>query len=121
MEQPDFFLASTEGYGLEAPCSCWAVKRVANEKRNDLLLARIHPPLAGQRYGGDRDIEFVLIAPRHEGGSLFPINEWPLYVHVARPIVNDPIDHEVFRSDEYELLAWAELYPTEEEARLKQV
>lgn len=118
---PDFYIASTEGYELEEPHLCWAVRRMATEERNDLLLIKIAPPLVGQKYGlGDRDVDLVLIAPRHQGGSLFPINEWPLYVHVARPLV-DLEGRDVLRSDEMEAIAWAELYRTEEEARLKRV
>lgn len=122
MERPDFYIASTEGYEMEEPHSCWAVKRMAMEQGRDLLLTRIDPPLVGQKYGlGDRDVDLVLITPRHQGGSLFPINEWPLYVHVARPLVDDPRSRDDLRSDEMELIAWAELYRTEEEARIKQI
>lgn len=107
---------------MEEPRSCWFVKRIAMERGRDLLLMRIDPPLVGQKYGlGGHDLDFVLITPRHQGDSLFPINEWPLYVHVARPLVHDPENRDALRSDEMELIAWAELYRTEEEARIKQM
>ncbi len=122
MERPDFYIASTEGYDMEEPRSCWAVKRITTEQRRDLLLIRIDPPLVGQKYGlGARDVDLVLIAPRHQGGSLFPINEWPQYVHVARPLTDAPQSRDILHSDEMELIAWAELYRTEEEARLKEM
>ena len=120
MSEPDFYLASTDSYELGAPRRCWRVKRLATDNRNDLLLIRIEPPLIGQKYGlGPRDIDLVLVAPRHQGGSLFPINEWPLYVHVARPLIENPEDRDALLSNEFESIAWAELYRTEEDARLK--
>ena len=120
MSKPDFYLASTEGYELDEPRRCWRVKRLKTDSRDDLLLVRIDPPLIGQKYGlGGRDINLVLVAPRQQGGSLFPINEWPLYIHVARLLIENPEDRDALRSDEFESIAWAELYRTEEDARLK--
>jgi len=120
MNRPDFFLASSEGYGLEEPRRCWRVKRVATDKRDDLLLVTIDPPLLGQDYGqGSRDLDLVLVATRHEGASLFPVNEWPVFVHVVRPLITNPQDRDMFRKGEYESIAWAELYPTEQDARMK--
>jgi hypothetical protein len=120
MSEPDFYLASTEGYELESPRRCWRVKRLASESRNDLLLVKIEPPLNGQKYDmGGRDIDLVLIATRQQNASLFPINEWPLYVHVARPLIDNPENRDVLRENDFESIAWAELYRTEEDARLK--
>jgi hypothetical protein len=120
MPPPDFYLASSEGYDMEEPRQCWQIKRVATEKRDDLLLVKINPPLIGQKFGlGDKDIDKVFLAPRHVGASLFPINQWPLFVHVARPLVDGPEDCLRFREADLELIAWAELYKTEEDARTK--
>jgi hypothetical protein len=120
MSEPDFYLASTEGYGLEEPHRCWRLKRLATSQRDDLLLVRIDPPLPGQKYGlGNRDIEMVLVAPRHHGTSLFPIAAWPVYVHVARPLVEAPQLRQSLGSEELEEIAWAELYKTENDARMK--
>jgi hypothetical protein len=84
-------LASTEGYDMEKPRRCWRVRRLAMAKRDDLLWLKIDPPLLGQTYGlGECDINLVLVATRHQGSSLFPIAEWPVYVHVARPLVDHP-------------------------------
>jgi hypothetical protein len=118
--EPDFYLTSSEGYEMESPRRCWRVKRLATDNRDDLLLIKIEPPLIGQKYGlGSREIDLVLIAPRHQGASLFPISEWPLYVHVARLLIENPEGRDVVRADEFESIAWAELYPTEEDARVK--
>lgn len=119
---PDFYLASTEGYGMEEPRSCWRIHRVSTPSRNDLLLIKISPPLPGQKYGlGGVDLETVLVATRHEGASLFPVNEWPLYVHVARALVENVAERDSLSEDEFVSIGWAELYPSEETARAKAI
>lgn len=112
----DFYLASSEGYGMESPRRCRAIKRIRGEDRDDYLLIEIDPPLNGQPFGlGERNIAQVIVATRHQGASLFPINEWPVFVHVARLIV--PYEgQDVVMNDEWEAIAWAELYATEEAA-----
>jgi hypothetical protein len=118
----DFFLASTEGYGLEEPRSCRRIRRIRSDSRDDLLLIRVDPPIIGQPYGlGSQDIDTLLVASRHQGYTLFPIDQWPAYVHVARLLVEAPETREYVRDDEFALIAWAELYPTWEDARRKAV
>jgi hypothetical protein len=118
--RPEFYLASSEGYDMEEPRACWRVRRLSTKDRDDLLLVRIEPPLIGQKYGlGDKDIHQVIIATRHQGASLFPISEWPIYVHVARLKVKLAENRIRLEPDEFVSIAWAELYRTHEDARLK--
>ena len=120
MNNPDFFLASSEGYRLEEPRSCKRIKRVRSDNRDDLLLVKVEPPLIGQPYGlGGRDIDTLLVATRHKGDSLFPIKEWPVFVHVARLLIENPEEREQIYENEFESIGWAELYATEATARAK--
>jgi hypothetical protein len=120
MDNPDFFLASSEGYRLEEPRSCKRIKRVRSDNRDDLLLVKVEPPLIGQPYGlGGRDIDTLLVVTRHKGDSLFPIKEWPVFVHVARLLIENPEERELIHDNEFESIAWAELYATEAAARAK--
>lgn len=120
MDRPDFYLASSEGYRLEEPRSCKRIKRVSSDSRDDLLLVKVDPPLIGQSYGlGGRDIDILLVATQHKGDSLFPINKWPMFVHVARLLIENPEQREQIHDNEFESIAWAELYRTKEDARVK--
>ena len=111
--EPDFYLASSEGYGLERPRACYRIKRLHSATRDDYLLIDLKPPIPGQPYGlGARDISYVVIATRHVGSSLFPISEWPVAVHVARPLVADPENRESLDDKELQEIGWAELYPS---------
>ncbi len=122
MTTPDFYLASTEGYDLEEPRKCWKIRRLSTPDRDDLLLIRIDPPLIGQKYGlGGRDIDRVIVASRHKGHTLFPITEWPVYVHVVRLLVDLPENRSELQANEFESIAWAELYKTEGDARSKTI
>jgi hypothetical protein len=122
MDNPDFFLASSESYRLQEPRSCKCIKRVRSDHRDDLLLVKVDPPIIGQPYGlGGRDIDTLLIATRHKGASLFPIKEWPVFVHVARLLIESPEQREQIHDNEFQSIAWAELYRTEQDARVKAI
>ena len=115
--EPDFYLASTEGYGLDVARACYRSKRLHGVSRDDYLLIRLEPPIPGQQYGlGDRAITDVVIATRHVGTSLFPICEWPVAVHVARLLVADSEDLGTVADSDLEEIGWAELYPTRQAA-----
>ena len=120
MIDPEFYLAASEGYDLEAPRACRRLKRVATASRDDLLVVEIDPPLIGQKFGlGDGMIRHVIVAPRHQGSSLFPISEWPMFVHVAR-LLTDNLEHlDKLEECDFESIAWAELYRTENDAIMK--
>jgi len=119
MTKPDFYLASSEGYGMEEPRRCFAIRRIRGDQRDDYLLARIEPPVVGQPFGlGGRDIDHVILATRHVGESLFPVQRWPVFVHVARPLVPTE-ERDVLHDGELESIAWAEIYQTEDAARSK--
>jgi hypothetical protein len=114
---PDFVLASTEGYGLEALRRCYRIRRVPGRAVDDHLVVSVDPPLDGQRFGlGDRYINELVVATRHQGSTLFPISEWPSYVHVAR-LLGSAEKKDSFGPDDLETIGWAELYRTEEDAR----
>lgn len=121
IDQPvDFYLSSSEGYDLGNPRKCYRIKRLQGDTRDDYLLIRIDPPLIGQEYGlGGQDIDEVIVAARYKGDSLFPIVEWPAFVHVARILVDNPGHRDIIHSDELEEIAWAELYETYDAARNK--
>jgi len=118
--RPDFYLASSEGYGMQNPRRAFRLKRIGGDHRDDYLLIRIDPPLIGQTYGlGGEDVYEVIVATRSLSESLFPIERWPAFVHVALPLVKDPSSREVIHDTELREIAWAELYRNEEDASAK--
>lgn len=114
MDAPDCYLSSTDYYGLEKPRSVRRIKRIALGHRDDALLAEIDPPISEW---GVKDITVVVLASRHVGQTLFPVPKWPLAVHVAKPLIENVESRDCLEIVEVETIAWAELYPTEDEAR----
>jgi hypothetical protein len=118
----DFYMGSTESTLLERPRRCWRVKRLTTPNRkDDLLVVRVAPPISGAPYELANDMDSVIVASRLGGDSLFPINTFPkapIPVYVGRPLV-DWRDRTNLNPDELKLLDWAELYPSEAEALAK--
>lgn len=89
-------------------------------ERDDLLLVKISPPVIAERHGSRvHNVDTVLLATRHKGGSLFPIIEWPVSVHVIRPLIDDVERRDKLESGEFENIAWAEVYKSEDDAQRK--
>jgi hypothetical protein len=82
------------------------------------MVIRVDPPVIGQKYGlGAEDITELLIAPRLEGYTLYPVSPWPCYVYVFRILDEAIITSRVItRPDQGEMIAWAELYRSRKEA-----
>ena len=116
--KPDFFLsAAGENQGLTAPRACWVKARLSDALRNDHMFIDINPPLIGQRFGlGAQDITHLILSPKYEGVSLFPVEEWPCHVYVSR-IVDDTITTTLtFTRSQIEVVAWGMIFCTVDEA-----
>lgn len=121
IDEPDFFLASCESHQLENPRRCKVIRSVKTQSRDDLQLIQVDPPIVGQNYGlGACDIDIVLIAARYREDSVLTVEKWPVFVHVARLLV-DAEACDVLGEEDYESIAWAELYETENDAKIKKM
>jgi hypothetical protein len=117
--KPDFFLTSTETSEVFELRKCFRLKRIVSVERPDNFLAvKISPVILGQPYGmGANDISEVVLATRHAGRSLFPVNEWPLYVYVCRIINDGAYRLGKASAKDLEIMFWGEIYRIEDEAR----
>ena len=108
---PDFYLTSSEGYDLKTVRKCYKKKKLIGENLDGYMLCDITPPLFGQKFGlGEVNISQLVLASRHKDHSLFPIKEWPAYVHVARPVVDNIEDIFFINKSDIELIGWGEIY-----------
>lgn len=84
------------------------------------MLIEIEPPLIGQGFGlGGADITRLIISTRHQGETLFPITAWPTSVYVARILDENVIKVRAFGREQVELIAWAMIFGTREEAAVQ--
>lgn len=117
-DHPDFYLASSEGYGLEKVRGCYKERRLMNGHPDGYMLCEIDPPIVGQPYDlGGQDIQRIIIASRHSGYSVFAINDWPAYVHVARLTRDVSVDKFVIAENDIESIGWAEVYESSATAK----
>ncbi len=114
-----FYLVSTEDPGtIDEPRTCRVVRRVTVGEDQDCLLVEIDPPLIGQQFGlGGQDVDILILGARHVEGSLFPVWEWPTYVNVSRPTVDNPKLRADFTVEEADFFDIGAIYRTEESAR----
>lgn len=98
--------------------SCEFVERLQSETRDDLMLIKAQPPISidGQSQ------EMVILAKRHSGATLYPPHPWPVCVHVMRiPEGWSFKCGDMVKDSDLRSWAWAEIYPTEELARQKNI
>ena len=116
--QPNCFLTTAGEYsGLTEPRACRTISRLRDRDRDDYMLVEIVPPLSGQSFGlGCKDITRLLLSTKLKGTALFPIQEWPAHVYVARVLDDSIFKSLVFTAQQVELIAHGFLYPTLDEA-----
>ena len=113
---PDFYWVSSDGARLNEVVKCYKDRRLSYLNSEGVLVCEIDPPLIGQAFGlGGSDVAKVVFVHRHRGFSLFPIVDWPAYVHVGRLICDIP--HGVFslRQSDVAFFQWGELYRTDDQ------
>lgn len=118
MTNPDFYLSAAGEYTpLAEPRACWAKGRLRDSVRDDHLLVEIEPSLSGQLFGvGAAEIELLILSAKLAGYTLFPVSKWPAFVYVARVLDDSILRTRSFDKGQVELIAWATIYPSREEA-----
>ena len=112
---PDFFLGSNESDFLRDRRECYVIKRIHAVRRDDYLLIKIKPPLDLHARGvPEGETDRLIIASRHKGETLFPVEKWPLAVYVLLPQNEDPEKRLMLKDNEISLIGWAEIYKTED-------
>lgn len=111
----DLYLSSLESSRFEPVRRCEPIHRLQFATGKDAILVKVEPPVVGQDFGSADDIDVLLVTPRTEGGQLFPISEFPLFVYICLPITDLTSSTNV-ATDDVTVIAWGELYRTAEDA-----
>ena len=102
----DFYLKLEESSPTRRVWTCAEVQRVFLENQRECLVvdASLYDPATDPAsFGSDSSRDQLLLAPRHEGCSVFDVKEWPLFVHVAKGTGETSC---------FAVSSWGELYPT---------
>ena len=94
--------------------ACYVEGRLNLKNNREYSLVNISPPI--QQDYGDKDIDKVVMTPRFVGSTLFPINEWPMYVHVCQILNEEAIKTDTASKDDLTILLWGTLYKSFDEA-----
>lgn len=114
---PDvYYLSSLDSKLLKETRECVFVRRMHFDSGKEIVLAKIDPPLLGQKFGLYEDVDTVIFANRHKGESLPPVANFPCFVFVARPIRHHIEMLDVIGTDDVEIVGWGELYRTRTDA-----
>jgi hypothetical protein len=111
-----YYLSSLDSYVLETTRTCDFLRFMHFTTGKECVLAKVDPPIPGQQFGITEDIATVVLANRHEGDTLSNILEFPCFVHVARPLINNLDQKDFLTASDVENIAWGELYRTRHDA-----
>jgi hypothetical protein len=116
-ENKPLYLSSLDSRTFQTVRRCVFVRETSFPSGKVAVVARIDPPVIGQYFNLGRDVDTVLITSRFEGDSIGDIRSFPFFVHIAVP-KRQPMDLEspMVDPDEFDVVAWAELYRTVQEA-----
>lgn len=111
-----YYLSSLESIRFEKVRECRLVKKLTFDTGKNCALVKLDPPVLGQPWGVPGDLDFFIIATRHKGAELFPISEFPCFVHIARLLKDEAMQKSVIVASDLETVAWGELYRTYSDA-----
>jgi hypothetical protein len=111
-----YYLSSMESVKFASTRECIFLKRLRFNTGKECVLVKLSPPVIGQDYGRSADIEEFVLTNRHEGEGLSPIKEFPCFVFITRPLIDDIGQRDEIAKDQVEVIAWGELYRTNRDA-----
>ena len=111
-----YYLSSLDSIKFAPVRECMFLKKLRFSTGKECVLVKLSPPVIGQDYNMCEDIEEFVLANRYEGESLFPIRNFPCFVFVARPLINNIKERDQIVKEELEIVGWAELYRTKIDA-----
>jgi len=105
-----YFLSSLDSSRFEPVRECELLKQLWFDTGKKCALVKLNPPVIGQDFNVGADIESVVLANRHEGATLFPIDEFPCFVVIARPLKPGLEDRDTITMDDLQIIGSGELY-----------
>lgn len=81
-----FTIRSTELREYSVKHRCTVLKVISAQAGREKILVGLDPSIPGYIYDQPKDLEKVVISPRHKGTTLLPeVSEWPLRVYMCIP------------------------------------
>lgn len=110
-KEPDFYLVSTEYIPPIGPLECY-IENVLNIDGISYLKIILNPGL----YGGNEEINKVILGPRYEGDTLIYSKKWPIYVNIFLVNKNNLDNFDIKTLNDLKIIAWAEAHKTKRDS-----
>lgn len=116
MDHETVYLSSLESARFEPVRECRILAPLTFDTGKLAVRVTLRPSIPGQDFNRVEDVETVVLAPRFEGASVAPIDEFPCFVFIAIPREGLEALSSPIRSDDLEIIGWGELYRSPEDA-----
>lgn len=110
-----YYLSSLESVRFNETRECELQKKIVLLSGKEAAFVSVYPRIIGQPFGC-LDIEYVLLLNRHEEYGLFPIRQYPCFVHIARYLPGGYCKPNVIDVNQIENIGWGEIYRTKIDA-----
>jgi hypothetical protein len=105
-----YFLSSLDSSRFEPVRECELLKQLTFNTGKQCALVKLNPPVSGQDFNIGADVEAVVLANRSEGATLFPIDEYPCFVVIARLLRPGLEGGDPIASADLEVIGSGEIY-----------
>jgi hypothetical protein len=105
-----YFLSSLDSSRFEPVRECELLKQLTFNTGKQCAFVKLNPCLSGQDFNIGADVETVVLANRNEGATLFPIDEYPCFVVIARPLRSGLEGCDTISRDDLEVIGSGEIY-----------
>jgi hypothetical protein len=110
------YLSSLDSVRFETVRECQFERTLSFDTGKVAIETRISPAIVGQDFSVTADIDRVILAPRHEGATIDPVSEFPLFVFIAIPSRGLVRLQSPLRLDDLDVIGWGELYRSSADA-----
>lgn len=118
MPEAIYYLSSLDSTRFEPVRECRILRSLVFDSGKDAVEADIVPGVVGQDFNRGRDIDRVFLVARHEGASVSPVTEFPLFVFISIPRSESDSIASPISSDDLDIIGWGELYRTRQDAEV---
>jgi hypothetical protein len=114
IQEPSFYLASYDCTTYFEPRLCFIKESVKVNDISGCMRCKVEPSITWPKIVNNLDT--VIFVPRFVGSTLFPINEWPIHVHVYEALEKNFGEKNCFDVKDLRRIMWGTLHKTYQEA-----
>ena len=110
------YLSSLESARFKVVRECKVASYLHFDTGKAAALVHVQPEVIGQPFGLARDIDELVLIPRHERVSVDSICEFPCFVFIAIPQDHCQKLSTPIRASDLQVIGWGELYRSAQDA-----